>query len=174
MSLSAGTVGLLQAILRDLIEDQARAPGARRSGQRAWAVDQLRRAQAELGQTAAGPRAARGGRSLRLAVAQPDADGCDLKPDPALARTPAALMDTLRAFRTWAGSPSYRGMAATGGGRFAHTTLHAALNSSDLPDLFMMRVIITGCGGTSSDVARFTTAWRRVKMRPAAALAVAN
>ena len=128
-----------------------------------------------MGRPRPGPRAARGGRSLRLAVAQPDADGCDLKPDPALARTPAALMDTLRAFRTWAWQPVLPGHGRHGRvRRFCTRSCDAALNSSDLPDLFMMRVIITGCGGTSSDVARFTTAWRRVKMRPAAALAVAN
>jgi hypothetical protein len=151
-----------------LIADQRQAPGAPAAGQQMWTADQLWRVHAELKEAANDLRADRRRRPLRPAVSQPDADGCDLKPDPALAHTPAALMDTVRAFRAWAGNPSYRSMAAAAGARIAHSTLHAALNSSELPDLFMLKAIITGCDGTAAEVAGFISAWRRLTMRPPA------
>jgi hypothetical protein len=92
--------------------------------------------------------------------------GCDLKPDPSAAAPPADLLEAVEAFRAWAGNPSYRGMAAGFGLVVAHSTLHAALHREEVPNLGVLVAIITGCGGDSTDVAKFVSAWRRVSMPP--------
>jgi hypothetical protein len=67
----------------------------------------------------------------------PDMPGLDLCPDPSGVRTAAELMGVLRAYRTWAGQPSYRFMAGViknqGDQSYAPSTLHAALSRNDLP-----------------------------------------
>ncbi len=71
---------MLEPILLDLLEG--------RPGQTALTVDQLRLAQIELERAEAEPHATGGGRGTRRTASQPDADGCDLKPDPATAGRP--------------------------------------------------------------------------------------
>lgn len=98
----------------------------------------------------------------------PDAPGRDLCPDPGCAQTPAQFMDTLRAYRKWAGSPSYRVMehAIRNQPRrsFSASALHAALKGSSLPALPKVQTIIAACGGTEAHQQAFTTAWRQLAM----------
>jgi hypothetical protein len=75
-------------------------------------------------------------------------------------------MDAVRSFRIWAGSPSYRGMAAGSSARVAHSTLYAALHRDDVPALSVLVAVVTGCGGDSADVDRFVSAWRRLALPP--------
>lgn len=97
-----------------------------------------------------------------------DTPGQDLCPDPGNARTAAEFMATLRAYRTWAGEPSYRVMENVIRNqfpqRFAASTIHAALKSDELPALALVRAIITACGGTSTHEQKFTSAWRQLTM----------
>jgi hypothetical protein len=98
----------------------------------------------------------------------PDQPGANLCPDPDAARTPAEYMDTLRRYRTWAGSPSLRGMEHVIKNQcdqhYSASTLHAALKGDTLPTLPKVQAIITACGGTPAHQQSFTTAWRRLTM----------
>jgi hypothetical protein len=164
VKLSGGTILLLESLVRNFLEDPAHAAPRVGNDRWEWTPDQLRLAQTEL--ECAWAELHAGAPAGRPAVSQPDADGCDLKPDPAAARTSADLMDAVRAFRAWAGNPSYRGMAAASGGRVGYTTLHAALQRNELPALYVIEAIISGCRGDFSDVAGFVSAWRRLTMPP--------
>jgi hypothetical protein len=94
----------------------------------------------------------------------PDADGCDLRPDPLSARTLADLVDRLRAYRAWSGQPSLRQIADRVGRAVSHTTVHAVLNGGAVPGLSVVVAIIAGCGGSRKDQQDFATAWRRITM----------
>jgi hypothetical protein len=96
----------------------------------------------------------------------PDPPGLDLCPDPSGARTAAELMDVLRAYRTWAGQPSYRFMAGVirnqGGQSYAPSTLHAALNRNALPAFPMIQAVLKACGASEAHQRAFASAWRRI------------
>ena len=97
----------------------------------------------------------------------PDADGCDLRPDPLSARTLADLVDRLRDYRAWAGQPSLRriaGRAGSVGQAVSHTTVHNVLSGGAAPGLPVVVAIIAGCGGNRKDQRDFATAWRRITM----------
>jgi hypothetical protein len=97
----------------------------------------------------------------------PDADGCDLRPDPFSARTLADLVDRLRSYRAWAGQPSLRQIAdraASVGQAVSHTTIHNVLSGGVPPGLSVLVAIIAGCGGNGKDQRDFATAWRRITM----------
>jgi hypothetical protein len=92
-----------------------------------------------------------------------DVAGQDRRPDPETARTPAELMGTLREFRQWAGTPSYRLMAERSG--WGASTLNTIINSTELPDrLAKIDAVLTGCGAGKKDHERFASAWRRLSM----------
>ncbi len=40
--------------------------------------------------------------------------------------------------------------------------MYAAMNSTALPKLDVLKAIVTGCGGSNDDLRAFTTAWRRI------------
>jgi hypothetical protein len=92
-----------------------------------------------------------------------DADGLDLRPNPAGARTPAELLAVLRDYRVWAGEPSYREMSERNNRRYAPSTIYTALSGGELPKLSMVTAIVTGCGGGKEDQARFASAWRAIR-----------
>jgi hypothetical protein len=92
-----------------------------------------------------------------------DADGLDLRPNPAGARTPAGLVAVLRDYRVWAGEPSYREMSERNNGRPASSTIYTALSSDELPKLDMVMAIVIGCGGAKEDQERFASAWRAIR-----------
>jgi len=100
--------------------------------------------------------------------------GFDLCPDPAAALTPADLTGALRRYRVWAGEPSYRVMAARTRHVCAASTLHAALNSQQLPPLATVQAIVTACGGTPEHYQAFTTAWRRIRLASPTSAALAH
>jgi hypothetical protein len=109
---------------------------------------------------------ARAGRE-RPALSPPaqDAPGCDLRPDPGSARTPAEFIEALRRFRTWAGNPSYRDMARACNGRPTASTMCRVLAAGELPARFeVIDAVIVACGGEEEDRERFATAWRRLVM----------
>ena|SRR6266568_4473210 len=103
-------------------------------------------------------------------VPTPDAPGLARRATGALTpgaiTTPAEFVRALRQFRTWAGKPSYRVMAARSRHVYAASTLHAALNSASLPGLEQARAIITGCHGTPAHHHAFAAAWRRIRLAP--------
>lgn len=99
-----------------------------------------------------------------------DAEGFDLCPDPLRASTPGELVEAVRAFRIWAGEPSFREMAKRAGSRTAASTICTALGSEhELPRLQVVLAVIAGCGGSEDDQRRFATAWRRIRLGHVAA-----
>ncbi|RCV48121.1 hypothetical protein [Marinitenerispora sediminis] len=97
--------------------------------------------------------------------ATPDIEGHDLRPDPLRARSPEAFVEAMRAFRVWAGEPSYRAMQSRCGRRVAASTFCTALKSNDMPKLGLVEAFVEACGGDEAEKRRWTTAWRRVSMR---------
>jgi hypothetical protein len=91
-----------------------------------------------------------------------DAEGYDLKPDPLEASTAAELMAALRAYRDWAGRPSWRTMAGRAGQAFVHSTLWAAMNRDELPGADVLAAILAGCGASEEDRRAFMSAWRSI------------
>jgi hypothetical protein len=124
----------------------------------ALVIHEWERLNRELGQPSRYPEAA--------APVVPDPPGRDLCPDPGGAHTPVQFIDTLRAYRKWAGSPSYRAMEHAirnqPGRSFSASALHAALKGSSLPALPKVQAIIAACGGTEAHQQAFTTAWRHL------------
>jgi hypothetical protein len=96
----------------------------------------------------------------RRAAPMRDTAGMDLRPDPLAARDAAGLMVALRAFRRWAGQPSYREMAARCQKRAGVSTMCTALVKDELPPLWLIDAIVEGCGGSDADREEFASAWR--------------
>jgi hypothetical protein len=94
----------------------------------------------------------------------PDIPGRVQRPDPTGAGTAAELMQTLRAYRTWAGNPSYRQMAGRAEPRASYSALHAVLKTDKLPSQDFVAAIVTGCGGNEQDKQLFVAAWREIAM----------
>jgi hypothetical protein len=105
---------------------------------------------------------------VTVAPVVPDTPGLDLCPDPGTARTPAEFMGALRAYRLWAGKPSYRVMESIIKNQcsqhFASSTIHAVLTGDDLAALPLVQAVITACGGNDAHQQMFTSAWRRLTM----------
>jgi len=101
---------------------------------------------------------------FQKAVPVCDAEGYDLKPNPLTAKTPAELVTALREYRTWAGTPPLRDMAAIARPKVAHTTMWSALNGSGLPKFQVVMAIVQGCGGSQEDLRAFATAYRRISL----------
>jgi hypothetical protein len=93
-----------------------------------------------------------------------DSPGCDLRPDPSQAATPAELIMALDDFRVWAGDRSYRAMAIQASQLVSAATLQRALTGTALPSQKAVIAVITGCGGSDQDKRRFVSAWRRIRM----------
>lgn len=92
-----------------------------------------------------------------------DANGLDLRPDPSEATTEAEYVEALRQFRTWAGNPSFRDLEKRCNGRPVASTICKVLQSGQLPRRFeVIDAIVSACGGTDEDRARFATAWRQM------------
>ncbi len=97
-----------------------------------------------------------------------DLPGYQLKPDPLKAETVAEFMETLRRYRRWAGSPSYREMVQRVGTGSA-AGFWEALNRDRLPKLAMLNAIIVALGGKGEYFQRWVTAWRSLDGRMAGA-----
>lgn len=105
----------------------------------------------------------------RRAAPMRDTAGMDLRPDPLAARDAAGLIVALRAFRRWAGQPSYREMAARCQKRAGVSTMCTALAKDELPPLWLVDAIVEGCGGSDADREEFASAWRCLDAERAAA-----
>jgi hypothetical protein len=92
---------------------------------------------------------------------EPECPG--LAPDPLRASTPAEFAAALARFRRWAGEPSFREMARQGRPAVSPSTLATAVHAERLPTLRVVSAFVTACGGGPEEVARFATAWRRIR-----------
>jgi hypothetical protein len=104
----------------------------------------------------------------RGTAARRDAPALPAKPDPLSARTPAALVASLREYRDWTGRPSLRTMAAQAGQPVGASTIGAALNRDSLPTYKVTVAIIEGCGGGPRDREAYAAAWHRLASGPRA------
>ena len=92
-----------------------------------------------------------------------DTNGIDLRPDPSAAATPGEYIEALNKFRLWAGNPSFRDLEKRCNGRPVASTICKVLQSDELPRRFeVIDAIVSACGGTEEDRARFATGWRRL------------
>lgn len=92
-----------------------------------------------------------------------DAHGIDLRPDPSAAATPEEYIEALNRFRLWAGNPSFRDLEKRCNGRPVASTICKVLQSGELPRRFeVIDAIVSACGGTEDDRARFATGWRQL------------
>ncbi|MEU8122644.1 hypothetical protein AB0C21_28375 [Spirillospora sp. NPDC049024] len=98
-----------------------------------------------------------------------DLPGHALKPDPLTARTMPELHELLRIYWRWNGSPSTRTVARASEGAFSHSTAAKLLYGPSQPDLDFeyLRGCVQGCGGDPTEVQRWLTAWRRIRLAPA-------
>jgi hypothetical protein len=96
-----------------------------------------------------------------------DAVGYDDKPDPLTFTTEEEFIAGLRAFTQWAGDFTSRQLANWSGNVVSHMTIYNLLakNARKRPPLKLayVQAIIRGCGGSQDDIARWTTAWRRIR-----------
>ncbi|NED49661.1 hypothetical protein G3I24_01875, partial [Micromonospora aurantiaca] len=66
-----------------------------------------------------------------------------------LASTKAMFTDTMRAFRTWAGNPSYRALERRCDKRVSYSTFRNMLNSRTMPaKLDHVETFVRALGGT--------------------------
>jgi hypothetical protein len=93
---------------------------------------------------------------------EPECPG--LAPDPLRASTPADLAAALERFRRRAGEPSFREMARHARPAVSPSTLATAVHAERLPTLRVVSAFVTGCGGGPEELARFATAWRRIRL----------
>jgi hypothetical protein len=126
----------------------------------AAAADELTQLKWARGAAASLVRKARMATSTRPAE---DEDGVDLRPDPARVTTAAEMGAALRAYRAWAGDPSFRTMAAASGQKAAASTICVAMGRDELPRLEVVIAVIAGCGGSQEELRRWATAWRRLR-----------
>lgn len=89
-----------------------------------------------------------------------------LKPDPLKATTAAEFVDTMRRYRRWAGSPSFREMADRIGVR-SPSRFCEALNSDRLPSYTLLNAFIVSLHGSdsSAEFQRWAAAWRELTER---------
>lgn len=79
--------------------------------------------------------------------------------DPFTPTTSAQFVAALRQYRASTGSTPFRQMAIQARHVVPHSAMCVALNSTQLPPLNVVLAIVIGCGGSNSDLERFTTAW---------------
>ncbi|MEU4541592.1 hypothetical protein AB0G15_42870 [Streptosporangium sp. NPDC023825] len=91
----------------------------------------------------------------------------DLKPNPLAATTKEQFLQCMRDFQIWAKEPSFHEIARNSRGAVAVSTLSTALDPnkpSRLPTMKVVEGFIIGCGGSEDEIARWTTAWRRIRL----------
>lgn len=95
----------------------------------------------------------------------PDLRGHDQRPDPLLARTPAGFVAAMRAYHAWAGNPSLREMERRCAKQISYSTFRTMLNADSIPaKLTSVQTFVRVLGGTTEDLQRWATAWRRIAM----------
>src|SRR5699024_7433988 len=88
-----------------------------------------------------------------------DLPGWGLEPDPLQAKTVAEFIAAMRAYRQWAGAPSYREMVHRVGTGSA-AGFCEALKSDRLPKFALLNAFIVSLGGDGAVFQRWVTAWR--------------
>ncbi|MDN3357349.1 hypothetical protein [Actinomadura sp. DC4] len=95
----------------------------------------------------------------------PDLRGHDQRPDPLLADTPEGFVAAMRAYHAWAGNPSLREMERRCAKQISYSTFRTMLNGGSLPaKLASVETFVRVLGGTTEDLQRWATAWRRIAM----------
>lgn len=96
----------------------------------------------------------------------PDLEGNDYRPDPLQATSPAEFVATMRAYQQWAGNPSFREMERRCGKRVSYSTFRNLLTRETVPaKLYQVHTFVQVLGGTTDDLQRWATAWRRFTMQ---------
>jgi hypothetical protein len=126
---------------------------------------ELRRLDEQVTAQLAGQAGRKPGRHRQHAEHISGAAGCGFKPDPLTADTAEQFIRVLWMYKIWRGNPSFREMAARAGQTVVHSTMHAAMHRTTMPKLYVVKAIITGCGGDADDVSTFTAAWQRIETR---------
>ncbi|WP_157430329.1 hypothetical protein [Actinomadura macra] len=86
-----------------------------------------------------------------------------------MANTKAMFADTMRAYRIWAGNPSYRELERRSDKKISYSTFRNVLTSATMPSkLGHVEALVRALGGTDEDLQRWATAWRRLAMVPEA------
>jgi len=91
-----------------------------------------------------------------------DLPGWGLEPDPLQAKTVAEFIAAMRAYRQWAGAPSYREMVHRVGTGSA-AGFCEALKSDRLPKFALLNAFIVSLGGDGAVFQRWVTAWRALQ-----------
>jgi hypothetical protein len=95
----------------------------------------------------------------------PDLRGHDQRPDPLLADTPGGFVAAMRAYHAWAGNPSLREMERRCAKQISYSTFRTMLNAESIPaKLTSVQTFVRVLGGTTEDLQRWATAWRRIAM----------
>jgi hypothetical protein len=98
----------------------------------------------------------------------PDLRGHDQRPDPLLTDTPARFVAAMRAYHAWAGNPSLREMERRCVKQISYSTFRTMLHSDSIPaKLSSVETFVRVLGGTTEDLQRWVTAWRRIAMNDA-------
>jgi hypothetical protein len=101
----------------------------------------------------------------------PDLRGHDQRPNPLHAETPAKFVATMRAYHAWAGNPSLREMERRCTKQISYSTFRTMLHSDSIPaKLSSVVAFVRVLGGTTEDLQRWATAWRRIAMNDSAGL----
>jgi hypothetical protein len=105
----------------------------------------------------------------------PDLRGHDQRPNPLRAATPAAFVATMRAHHAWAGNPSLREMERRCAKQISYSTFRTMLHSESIPaKLSSVGTFVRVLGGTTEDLQRWATAWRRIAMNDPAGQATSD
>jgi hypothetical protein len=100
----------------------------------------------------------------------PDLRGHDQRPDPLRTDTPATFVAAMRAYHAWAGNPSLREMERRCAKQISYSTFRTMLHSDSIPaKLSSVETFVRVLGGTTEDLQRWATAWRRLAMKDAPA-----
>jgi len=71
----------------------------------------------------------------------------------------------MRAYHAWAGNPSLREMERRCGKQISYSTFRTMLNAETIPGkLASVQTFVRVLGGTTEDLQRWATAWRRIAM----------
>jgi hypothetical protein len=99
----------------------------------------------------------------------PDLRGHDQRPNPLQAETPAKFVAAMRAYHAWAGNPSLREMERRCAKQISYSTFRIMLHSDSIPaKLSSVETFVRVLGGTTEDLQRWATAWRRIAMSDSA------
>jgi hypothetical protein len=78
---------------------------------------------------------------------------------------PTPVVATMRAYHAWAGNPKLREMERRWAKQISYSTFRTLLHSDAIPaKLSLVETFVRVLGGTTEDLQRWATAWRRIAM----------